>query len=91
MRHQQVPKRQQIDRPRRQLLGFARVALAAGEERDVEVLGSLRPLARRDAAGGIWGLVSGDYVLEAAQFSGDTEAATTPTALSRTGHEAVEN
>ena len=64
------------DRPRRQLLGFGRVKLPAGESTRVQLCGSLRPLARRDPATRGWSLVPGSYRLEAGQYSGDAHAAT---------------
>jgi beta-glucosidase len=63
-------------RPGRQLLGFARVQLPAGATARAQVHGSLRPLARRDPATRTWSLVPGSYRLEAAQHSGDPQAAT---------------
>lgn len=63
------------DRPRRQLLGFSRISLPAGRTVKAHVRGSLRPLARRDPATRAWAPVPGPYRLEAAQFSGDQEAA----------------
>lgn len=63
------------DRPGRQLLGFGRVKLAAGKSTRVHLCGSLRPLARRDPATHHWSMVAGSYRLEAAQYSGDTYAA----------------
>lgn len=67
---------QPYERPRRQLLGFSRVQLAAGNSTQAQVCGSLRPLARRDPATRSWALVPGPYLLEAAQYSGDSRAAT---------------
>jgi beta-glucosidase len=64
------------DRPRRQLLGFARVQLPAGKSTLAHVRGSLRPVARRDPRTHAWALVHGCYRLEAAQYSGDAHAAT---------------
>jgi beta-glucosidase len=64
------------DRPGRQLLGFGRVELPAGESTRTHLGGSLRPLARWDPATRGWSLVPGSYQLEAAQYSGDAHAAT---------------
>jgi beta-glucosidase len=63
------------DRPGRQLLGFGRVKLPAGESTRIQLFGTLRPLARRDPATRRWSPVPGSYRLEAAQYSGDERAA----------------
>lgn len=63
-------------RPRRQLLGFSRVGLPPGGSTRAQIRGSLRPLARRDPVSRTWSLVPGTYRLEAAQHSGDPQAAT---------------
>jgi beta-glucosidase len=60
-------------RPRRQLLGFARVELAAGATCRVRVNTSLRPLSRRIGTGH-WSLPAGRYLIEAAQHAGDLQA-----------------
>lgn len=57
--------------PRRQLVGFARVELAAGASARVTVEATLRPLSRRDPATRTWSVVPGRYRLVAAQFCGD--------------------
>jgi len=57
--------------PRRELLGFARVALAAGTEQRITLVASLQPLAQRDPATRTWNLVPGIYQLIAAQHCGD--------------------
>jgi beta-glucosidase-like glycosyl hydrolase len=63
------------DFPRRVLLGFAPVELAAGEAAEVTVQGSTRPLQRWTDAGFV--AVAPAATLEAAAFSGDPAAATT--------------
>ena len=63
------------ERPYRQLLGFVKVQLAAGESRRVSLPGTLQPLARRDASTRTWSLVDGKYCLEAGLYSGDPNAA----------------
>jgi beta-glucosidase len=62
---------------RRELLGFARVALAAGGERRITVEASLQPLARRDPATRTWTLASGSWRLVAAQHCGDAAGVAT--------------
>ncbi|MGE5289798.1 MAG: beta-glucosidase family protein [Micromonosporaceae bacterium] len=64
------------DQPGRQLLGFTRVQVPAGGSTRAQVCGSLRPLARHNPATRTWSLVPGSYRLEAAQHSGDPQAAT---------------
>ncbi len=61
----------------RQLLGFARVTLAAGATRRVAVTGTPRPLSRRDPATRTWSVPPGRYRVEAARFAGDPDAADT--------------
>ncbi|GIF22595.1 beta-glucosidase-like glycosyl hydrolase [Actinoplanes tereljensis] len=68
------------DFPRRVLLGFAPVELAAGEKAEVTVIGSTRPL-QRWTAGGFVPAATSEVVVEAAAFSGDPEAATAPLVL----------
>lgn len=64
-------------RPQRQLVGFERVTVAAGQTATVTIGCSLRPLARRDDAGS-WSIVDAEYRIEASQFSGDPSSASTP-------------
>lgn len=61
--------------PRRQLIGFARVGLVAGESCRVEIEVSLAPLRRRDAATRTWSIAPGRYRVEIARHAGDPEAA----------------
>ncbi len=65
-------------RPRRQLLGFAKVTLDAGEGGRIDVDLDLRPLARREPASREWSLVPGDHRLEAARHAGDPAAVVIP-------------
>ena len=61
-----------FERPARRLLGFARVELAAGETRRVEIPVSLRTLAvRRD---GTWLVERGRYALAVARHAADPGA-----------------
>jgi beta-glucosidase len=71
------------DRPGRELLGFRRVRLAAGERAEVDVRGSLQPLARRDRIKRVWSVVPGAYRFEAGQFWGDPAALTTVSSLGK--------
>lgn len=63
--------------PRRQLVGFERVRLAAGESRRTEVDASLAPLCRRDRATRTWSVAPGRYRVETARHAGDPDAAVT--------------
>ena len=62
--------------PRRVLLGFAPVSLAAGSSATVTVRGSVRPLLRWTAGG--FTPAASEVVVEAAGYSGDPAAATVP-------------
>jgi beta-glucosidase len=62
----------------RQLVGFVRVTVEPRAAQTAMIDLSLRPLARRDPTTREWSIVEADYVLEASQFSGDPDAATTP-------------
>lgn len=64
------------DFPRRVLLGFAPVSLAAGASATVEVTGSIRPLLRWTGDG--FAPAASDVVVEAAAYSGDPAAASVP-------------
>ncbi|MEZ5114647.1 MAG: glycoside hydrolase family 3 C-terminal domain-containing protein [Candidatus Nanopelagicales bacterium] len=64
-------------RPRRQLLGFRRVAADPGASTTTNVDLTLRPLSCWDPARRAWEHVPADYLLEAGQFSGDPDAAVT--------------
>lgn len=64
------------DFPRRVLLGFAPVSLAAGATATVTVRGSVRPLQRWTADGFV--PAASEVVVEAAAYSGDPDAATVP-------------
>jgi len=63
--------------PRRQLVGFARVVLGAGEQGRISIDASLRPLARRDVTTRTWRFVPGSYRLVAAQYCGDPQGVAT--------------
>lgn len=63
------------DFPSRVLLGFRPADLEPGEERVVEVQGSLRPLQRWEDGGFVWS--AGDAVISAASYSGDPRAVST--------------
>ncbi|WP_255368708.1 glycoside hydrolase family 3 C-terminal domain-containing protein [Agromyces sp. CF514] len=67
------------DFPRRVLLGFAPVELAAGETVEVVAEGSLRPLQRWTDEGFV--PAAATAVLEAASHAGDPDAAVTPLRL----------
>ena len=58
-----------FERPRRKLAGFARVELAPGESRTVQVVVPWRRLAVRDR--GRWTVEPGRYEFVAGQFAGD--------------------
>jgi beta-glucosidase len=62
------------DRPRRQLVGFARIELAAGASAVLLIPWSTRPLSRRDPRTRAWSVVPGTYRLQAALYLGDPEA-----------------
>jgi beta-glucosidase len=62
------------DRPARQLVGFARISLAAGATAALELAWSAQPLSRRDGAGR-WSVVPGRYRFEAGRWLGDPDAA----------------
>lgn len=65
-------RQSRYERPLRRLLGFARVVLAAGASRRVDIAAPLDPLAvRRD---GRWELESGTYEIHAAQHAADPDA-----------------
>ncbi|GAA2642868.1 glycoside hydrolase family 3 protein [Paractinoplanes durhamensis] len=68
-----------VDFPRRVLLGFAPVVLAAGETAEVTVTGSTRPFQRWTAAGFV--PAADEVVVEAAAFAGDPAASTAPLRL----------
>ncbi len=65
-------------RPRRQLVGFARVGAGPGETASVVIDATLRPLARRNPTTRRWSLVPAEYQLEAGRFWGDPGAAIAP-------------
>ncbi|HEY1812126.1 MAG TPA: glycoside hydrolase family 3 C-terminal domain-containing protein [Kofleriaceae bacterium] len=65
----------QRDRPRRQLVGFARVELEPGASALISIAWSLVPLSRRDPHTRAWSVVPGTYRLEASRYLGDPEAA----------------
>jgi beta-glucosidase len=67
------------DFPRRVLLGFAPVPLAAGESATVTVRGSVRPLLRWTGDG--FTPAASEVVVEAAGYSGDPAAAKAPLRL----------
>jgi beta-glucosidase len=69
------------DRAHRQLLGFAAVDVHAGKAIEVQLHGSLQPLAGRDAATGAWSFTPGSYHVEAAQFWGDPKSVRAPIRL----------
>ncbi|MGE0868065.1 MAG: beta-glucosidase [Kofleriaceae bacterium] len=62
------------ERPRRQLIGFSRVELGAGESTSVAIAWSKQPLSRRDPITKQWSLLAGDYRFEVGQFAGDLAA-----------------
>jgi beta-glucosidase len=62
------------ERPRRRLLGFAKVELAPGEARRVEIPISLQTMAVR--AKGKWVLEAGTYEISVARYAGDSAAPT---------------
>jgi beta-glucosidase-like glycosyl hydrolase len=64
------------DFPRRVLLGFAPVELAAGSSATVEVKGSIRPLLRWTGDG--FAPAAPEVVVEASGYSGDPAAAAVP-------------
>jgi hypothetical protein len=70
-------------RSRRQLLGFTRVELPARSRQQIEVCGSLRPLARRDPVTRRWHIPRETYRAEAAQFWGDPEGLSLPLSIPR--------
>jgi beta-glucosidase-like glycosyl hydrolase len=67
------------DFPRRVLLGFAPVSLAAGATATLELTGSIRPLLRW--TGDNFTPAASEAVVEAAAYSGDPAAATVPLRL----------
>ncbi|AXG83114.1 sugar hydrolase [Streptomyces paludis] len=60
-----------VRRPHRQLAGHARVPLAPGESRTVELTVPLSALGYHDVAHGEWTVAGGRYVFEAAASSAD--------------------
>lgn len=61
----------------RQLIGFAKVRTEAGQTETIDVLCSMIPLSRRDGKTHEHRTLAGTYILSAAQFAGDPDAATT--------------
>jgi beta-glucosidase-like glycosyl hydrolase len=68
-----------VERPRRRLVGFAKVPVPAGESRTVTIPVSLEPLMVRD--GDTWWLEPGEWRIEAARHCGDPDAVTALVAL----------
>ncbi len=66
----------QLDRPRRQLVGFARVELEPQATATVSIEWSVAPLQRRDPRTRTSQLTAGNYRFEAGQYLGDPESAT---------------
>jgi beta-glucosidase len=66
---------EQQDRPRRQLVGFARVELPPGASTVVSLAWSTAPLSRRDSRTRSWSITPGSYRFEAGQYVGDPDAA----------------
>ncbi|HEX5615040.1 MAG TPA: glycoside hydrolase family 3 C-terminal domain-containing protein [Acidimicrobiia bacterium] len=62
------------ERPDQELRGFAKVALAPGDARGVEVPISGRAFQRWDDAAGAWATVAGDYEVRVAASSRDVRA-----------------
>ncbi|MEV4970351.1 glycoside hydrolase family 3 C-terminal domain-containing protein [Streptomyces scopuliridis] len=60
-----------VPRPHRQLVAHARVPLAAGESRTVELAVRREELGHYDVAHGVWTVPGGTYVFEAAASSAD--------------------
>jgi beta-glucosidase len=60
------------ERPRRRLVGFARIEVAAGQTKEVGIPISLRPLAIRESGG--WLFEPGKYLLAVAHDATDAEA-----------------
>ncbi len=67
------------DFPRRVLLGFTTVELAAGGSTRLHVTGSTRPLQRWTEQG--FAVAASSVVIEAAAFAGDPDALTAPVAF----------
>jgi len=66
----------QADRPKRQLVGFARVELKPHASAAVSIEWSATPLQRRDANTRTWRLPHATYHFEACRYLGDPDAST---------------
>jgi beta-glucosidase-like glycosyl hydrolase len=67
-------ERSDAESPVRQLLGFGRIVVDAGQARRLSITSDLRPLARRDPEAAHWSIVRDRYRVEAALYAGDPNA-----------------